>query len=187
MRPIDIDKTIVELLKKYQVYLKLLMAVERARMKKRSYRNEIEREADEQDFLDIQRAYDLFRLILENPKKYLYHNQDIIFTCVDNKNDPCVLQAGLPTISEKLMPLYNLVNQYGGPHVLHMLSAYISFHVQERGAKEPWVYYGKSDFYAAALLRLNKSVSLMGKSSLVKSLNEFLPERMFAVKCARGK
>lgn len=187
MTTIDVDKTIVELLKKYQVYLKLLMAAEQSRMNKTPYKSEIDREADEQDFWDVQRAYDLFRLILENPKKYLYHNQDIMFTCIDDKDEPHLLQAGMPTIFEKLMPLYNLVNQYGGAHVLNMLSSYITFHVQERGAKDPWVYDGKPDFYAGAVLRLNKHVCLMGKSALAKSLNEFLPERMFAVKFAKGK
>ena len=187
MRTIDIDKTVVELLKKYQVYMKLLLESEKTRMKNTAYKNEIDREADEQDFWDVQRAYDLFRLILENPKKYLYRNQDIISTCIDNKNEPCLLRAGLSTVSEKLMPLYNLVNQHGGAHVLHMLSSYIAFHVQACGAKEPWIYDDKPDFYAESVLRLNKHVCLMGKSALAKSLNEFLPERSFAVKFARGK
>ena len=195
MKPIDIDKTIVELLKKYQVYLKLLMADEQARMKRMPYKNEIDREAAEQDYLDIRRAYDLFCLILENPKKYLYRETDIIFTGIDNNNEPCKLRPDLPTISDKLMPLYNLINQHGGPHVLHMLSSYIVLHINEQGGKQkPWIYDGRkdcydgqSDFYAGAILRLNKVVSLMGKSAIAKHFKEFLPARMFAVKYAKGK
>ena len=182
MKSIDIDKTIVELLKTYQVYLKLLMAYEQARMKKAHYQNELDREAAEQDYLDIQRAYDLFRLIVENPKEYLYRETDIMVTGVDNNNEPCGLRPDLPTISDKLMPLYNLVNQHGGPHVLHMLSSYIVFHVQEFGVSKKWIYDGRSDFYAGAILRLNKMVSLMGNSAFAKHFKEFLPARMFAVK-----
>lgn len=187
MRSIDIDKTIVELLKQYKIYIKLLMDTEKKKIETMSYKNALDREAAEQDWLDVQRAYGLFCLIVENPKKYLYRNQDIIFTCIDNKNEPCLLQAGLPTIFEKLMPLYNLVNQYGGPHILHTLSSYIALHIQECGKQKEWIYNGQSDFYAGAILRLNKMVNLMGASAIAKHFKEFLPERMFAVKFIKGK
>jgi hypothetical protein len=190
MKSIDIDKTIVELLKTYQVYLKLLIEDEKARVFNFPYKNALDREAAEQEFLDIQRAYDLFKLILENPKKYLYRSEDIIFTGLDNRNEPCRLLDSHQTISDKFMPLYNLINQHGGPHVLHMLSSYIVFHINEQGGKQkPWIYNprsdlydGQSDFYAGAILRLNKMVSLMGKSAIAKHFKEFLPARMFAVK-----
>lgn len=187
MKSIDIDKTIVELLKQYQVYVKLVVDAEKKKMETMSYKNAFDREAAEQDLLDVRRAYNLFKKIVQDPRYYLYRKTDIVSTGIDNTGALCNLAPGIQTISDKLMPLHNVVNQNGFAPILHVLSGYIALYIRNNGIPQRWIYNGGSDFYAEYILRLNKTVNLMGASAMAKRFKEFLPERMFAVKFIKGK
>ena len=190
---IDMDKTIADMLKKYRAYVGTLIEREEKDIDK--IKDNIDYELAQQDFLNLKRADDFLKLIVEDPKKYLYRSNSIILTSVDNNNNPCDYVPNLPSIYGKLQPIVDLEHKYDIVHVLHSLSLYISYHVKKASTEAPWIYESCNikfcgelawrknyDCNAQEILNWNKYVNLLSLNGLERKFKELLPARRFAIK-----
>lgn len=186
---INMDKTIVDMLKKYRAHIGTLIAREEKEIDK--IKDNIDHELAQQDFLNLKRADDFLKLIVEDPKKYLYRDHSIKGTPVDANNQPCDWYSGAVTIADKLRAIHDLEDKYNIPHVIYSLSVYISSHVDVAGAKKPWVYDNRSielnwrknfDYNAMEILEWNKYVNLLSLSHFSRKFKEMIPARRFAIR-----
>ena len=181
---IDMDKTIEGLLKNYREYIKTLIVREGKIMLSTKYKTEIDRECAEQDFWNLKRADNLLKLIVEDPKKYLYRKKDIIYTSVDVNKQPCDERSDLPSVFEKLEPIDELLHKYRLESWLYLLSVCIAAHVNSADANKPWIYSGIKgrDINAEIVLKINKYVSLLPVNDVVRVFKSIVPARRFAVR-----
>ena len=182
---IDMDRTIADMLKKYRAYIATLIAYEEKEAQK--IKDDIDYEFAEQDLLNLKRADKFLKLIVENPKKYLYWSADMTYMTVDGDNVR-LCRGGEKTIFNELKPIFDLGIKYKTVNLLPKLSEYISLHVKHLGIGS-WIYDDKnisdlnnSDYESKIILELNKTVNLLPFNNFERVFKNMMPARRFAIR-----
>ena len=144
---------------------------------------------------EIDESYKFFQEIIKNPKKYLYHDINMIYVFFDENGNP-----GNITKLKKYQKDVSVYNKLSGVRlvwyhyhhntedVLYRLSENIAPRIlfDKDAPNKKWEYYtgGITDIYVEKILSLNKYVALLKADNLLQSFGnywkDFLPTAHFA-------
>ena len=192
MKAINVDKTVETLLKKYGEYIGSLIGKYKQDIARKKYKTKEEKEEDTNRLKEIDESYKFLQEIIKNPKKYLYHDIDMIYVGFDENGNP----GNITKLKkyQKDVSVYNKLNgvrfvwyQYhpSSKDVLYNLSEYIAPRIMfdKDAANKRWEYYtggAVTDQRVEDILNLNQYVALLKANDFVKTFKGLLPASHYA-------
>lgn len=192
MRTVNMDKTIEEMLPLYATYMNSLLEREANRIFHTRYRNSNDHKYEAEAYYDAVHAYEfLNKEVAQDPKKYLYHPQDMIYTGFDANGNPGVELGALSTddsVFNRLKSMVWLENKYCIKNIIVPLSQKISGHVRsfDYDPVKVWTYSRTPyDSNAEEILMLNQRVHMLNSNGFVRFFQQFGAPQWFAAKDSR--
>lgn len=172
MAYINIDKTVENILEKYVSHCQKVLADERRRIESKKYSDLRDRTFDLDMLERARQSLKFLYVVVSDPKKYLYTNNDVINTRLTNGK----------TVYEMLDGIVG-TNIYDPNRVFVRLSEALAFRARSGKKDEVWGYItdGVIDSEADKILKINKYMSLIDANDFVKTFKGLMPEQFFAV------
>ncbi len=191
MKAINVDKTVETLLKKYGEYIGSLIGKYKQDIARKKYKTKEEKEEDTNRLKEIDESYKFLQEIVENPRKYLYHDINMIYVGFDDEGNVGNIQKLKKykkdeSVYNKLDGVRSVWYHYkpNSSDVLYNLSENIAKHVMldKDALKKEWTYYtgGIVDSYVEEILKLNQYVSLLNANDFVRTFKGLLPSAHYA-------
>ena len=192
MKAINVDKTVETLLKKYGEYIGSLIGKYKQDIARKKYKTKEEKEEDTNRLKEIDESYKFLQEIIKNPKKYLYHDIDMIYVGFDENDNPVNItkyknhQKDV-SVYNKLDGIRQVWYRYhpNSKDVLYNLSEYIAPRIMfdKDAANKRWEYYtggAVTDQRVEDILNLNQYVALLKANDFVKTFKGLLPASHYA-------
>lgn len=174
MKVKDVDATIKKLLHSYAKHCRSILDNDLKRIQRNKYKTQKEFQDAKNDYYEANKAYEFLLKIANEPKKYLYTGEDIIYAkCMDGE-----------TLYTKLSPILgNRFDRSLSGSVMCRVSECIKHHVLygENDHNGNWICYNtNNDLDAKEIFKYNQKIQLWHGFDIVNTFKGMFPSSWFA-------